>query len=103
MSEEAKTQMQEVEDSAWVSRWLVEDYGTQTNSESSSSKDALTPEGKKPKPFHILSDVVSGILRPRFSDECPQRIRSIGLACCQHDPARRPTAAQVVRMLEGAD
>ncbi|KAE9296122.1 hypothetical protein PF001_g17007 [Phytophthora fragariae] len=38
MSEEAKTQMQEVEDSAWVSRWLVEDYGTQTNSESSSSK-----------------------------------------------------------------
>ncbi|KAE9097449.1 hypothetical protein PF007_g16613 [Phytophthora fragariae] len=68
-----------------------------------SELDALTPEGKKPKPFHILSDVVSGILRPRFSDECPQRIRSIGLACCQHDPARRPTAAQVVRMLEGAD
>ncbi|EGZ24098.1 hypothetical protein PHYSODRAFT_253201 [Phytophthora sojae] len=37
MSEEAKTQMQEVEGSDWVSRWLVEAYGTQASDASSSN------------------------------------------------------------------
>ncbi|KAE9049693.1 hypothetical protein PR003_g3785 [Phytophthora rubi] len=62
--------------------------------------DALTSEGKKPKPFQILTDVMAGMLRPSFSDQCPPRIRRIGVACCQHDPTRRPTAAQVANMLE---
>ncbi|OWZ24129.1 TKL protein kinase [Phytophthora megakarya] len=39
--------------------------------------DALTPEGKKLKPFQILSDVMARRLRPSFSDECPRQIRRI--------------------------
>ncbi|KAG3163391.1 hypothetical protein PI124_g5530 [Phytophthora idaei] len=62
--------------------------------------DALTPEGKSQKPFTILAEVIAGVLRPTFSNECPQQIRQIGVACCQHDPNRRPTAAQVVEMLK---
>lgn len=65
--------------------------------------DALTAEGKKPKPFQILTDVMAGMLRPSFSENCPSRIRRIGVACCQHDPIRRPTAAQVADMLQAAD
>ncbi|KAL4124222.1 hypothetical protein PRIC2_010059 [Phytophthora ramorum] len=65
--------------------------------------DALTSNGKKPKPFQILTDVMAGMLRPSFSEDCPSRIRRIGVACCQNDPIKRPTAAQVVRMLEGAE
>ncbi|KAG6583179.1 TKL protein kinase [Phytophthora cinnamomi] len=66
-------------------------------------QDASTSRGAKPKPFQILADVIAGVLRPSFTDECPTRIRRIGVACCQYDPALRPTAAQVVRMLEEAD
>ncbi|KAG2923353.1 hypothetical protein PC114_g4805 [Phytophthora cactorum] len=65
--------------------------------------DVLTAEGKKPKPFHILTDVMAGMLRPSFSENCPPRIRRIGVACCQQDPSRRPTAAQVANMLQEAD
>ncbi|KAF1778322.1 Protein kinase-like domain [Phytophthora cactorum] len=65
--------------------------------------DVLTAEGKKPKPFHILTDVMAGMLRPSFSENCPSRIRRIGVACCQQDPSRRPTAAQVAKMLQEAD
>ncbi|RLN96164.1 hypothetical protein BBJ28_00025104 [Nothophytophthora sp. Chile5] len=63
--------------------------------------DAVTTNGKKPKPFQILQDVMSGTLRPSFSSECPPRIQYVGEACCQHDPAQRPTAAQLVKMLQG--
>ncbi|KAG1697960.1 hypothetical protein DVH05_015444 [Phytophthora capsici] len=62
--------------------------------------DALTSEGKKLKPFQILADVMAGMLRPSFSEGCPSKIRRIGVACCQHDQSRRPTAAQVVAMLQ---
>ncbi|GMF30926.1 unnamed protein product [Phytophthora fragariaefolia] len=65
--------------------------------------DALISEGKKPKPFQVLSDVMAGMLRPSFSDSCPARIRRIGVACCQHDPARRPRAAQVACLLEQSE
>ncbi|KAE9010592.1 hypothetical protein PR002_g15309 [Phytophthora rubi] len=65
--------------------------------------DALTSNGKKPKPVQILADVAAGMLRPSFSEDCPRRIRRIGVACCQQDPTRRPNAAQVGRMLEGGD
>ncbi|KAF4316840.1 hypothetical protein BBO99_00008039 [Phytophthora kernoviae] len=58
-------------------------------------------DGKKAKPFHILQEVMIGTLRPSFSEECPPRIRRVGVVCCQHDPARRPTAASLVRMLQG--
>ncbi|KAG3249798.1 hypothetical protein PI124_g5528 [Phytophthora idaei] len=65
--------------------------------------DALTPDGNKPKPVQILADVMAGMLRPSFSEECPGRIRRIGVACCQQDPTRRPSATQVVKMLTEAD
>ncbi|KAL3660803.1 hypothetical protein V7S43_014205 [Phytophthora oleae] len=63
--------------------------------------DCVGTNGKKAKPFHILQEVMSGTLRPSFSRDCPPRIRRIGVACCQHDPARRPTATQLVQLLEG--
>ncbi|RLN14404.1 hypothetical protein BBJ28_00027217, partial [Nothophytophthora sp. Chile5] len=63
--------------------------------------DFLTAGGKKPKPFQILKEVMTGTLRPNFSEECPPRIRRVGVACCQQDAARRPTAAQLVRLLQG--
>uniref|UniRef100_H3H2F7 Protein kinase domain-containing protein n=1 Tax=Phytophthora ramorum TaxID=164328 RepID=H3H2F7_PHYRM len=65
--------------------------------------DALTPDGKKPKPFHILADVMAGVLRPNFSDDCPRAVRRIGVACCQQDPERRPTAAQILQMLKESE
>jgi mitogen-activated protein kinase kinase kinase 7 len=65
--------------------------------------DALSADKKKPKPFQLLTDVMAGMLRPNFSEGCPPRIRRIGVACCQHDPSRRPTAAQIVGMLEETD
>ncbi|KAK1937101.1 putative serine/threonine-protein kinase drkA [Phytophthora citrophthora] len=63
--------------------------------------DILTSEGKKEKPFRILQMVMSGHLRPSFSDDCPSRIRRVGVTCCQHDPARRPNASALVKMLKG--
>jgi mitogen-activated protein kinase kinase kinase 7 len=65
--------------------------------------DALTSVGTKPKPIQVLAEVITGVLRPSFSRDCPRRIRRIGVACCQQDPSRRPTAARVVTMLEEAD
>ncbi|KAL3660816.1 hypothetical protein V7S43_014218 [Phytophthora oleae] len=65
--------------------------------------DVLRPDGKKPRPFQIMEDVMTGKLRPSFSEDCPPRISRISTACCQHDPARRPTASQVVRILNGDD
>ncbi|KAJ8571756.1 hypothetical protein ON010_g5074 [Phytophthora cinnamomi] len=58
---------------------------------------------EKPKPFQILAGAMAGELRPSFLDLCPSRILRIGTACCQHDPAKRPTAEQVVAMLQATD
>ncbi|KAF4032469.1 Protein tyrosine kinase [Phytophthora infestans] len=63
--------------------------------------DCAGSDGKKPKPFHILQEVMAGTLRPSFSQDCPPRIRRIGVLCCQHDPSRRPSGAQLVEMLQG--
>ncbi|POM70774.1 TKL protein kinase [Phytophthora palmivora] len=65
--------------------------------------DALTAEGKNKKPFKILADVIAGMLQPSFSEECPQQIRQLGVACCQYDPDQRPSAPQVVEMLKQMD
>ncbi|RLN55038.1 hypothetical protein BBJ29_006556 [Phytophthora kernoviae] len=62
--------------------------------------DAVSADGKKLKPFQLLTEVIQGTLRPSFSEECPQRIRRLAEACCQHDSERRPTASQLVAMLE---
>ncbi|GMF66674.1 unnamed protein product [Phytophthora fragariaefolia] len=62
---------------------------------------ALGPNGKKMKPFLILKHVVDGLLRPSLSDACPLRIRKAADACFQHDPNLRPSASELVKLLEG--
>jgi mitogen-activated protein kinase kinase kinase 7 len=64
--------------------------------------DAVTQGGSKMKPVQILQDVVAGTLHPNFAEDCPRRIRRIGLACLAHDPSSRPTVRQLVRELEGS-
>ncbi|GAB9472531.1 Tkl/drk protein kinase [Globisporangium polare] len=63
--------------------------------------DASGPSGEKLKAFQILNDVMAGTLHPSFTAECPPRIKMIAEACFQRDPAQRPTAKQLVEMLEG--
>ncbi|KAL3660810.1 hypothetical protein V7S43_014212 [Phytophthora oleae] len=63
--------------------------------------DAATEQGGKPKPFQILQDVMAGKLRPTFSQDCPPRIKKVGLACLSLDPADRPTAKELVKELQG--
>ncbi|KAG6583246.1 TKL protein kinase [Phytophthora cinnamomi] len=62
---------------------------------------ALGANGEKMKPFLILKQVVDGLLRPSLSDGCPQRIRKAADACFQHDPEQRPSASELVKLLEG--
>ncbi|GMF36503.1 unnamed protein product [Phytophthora fragariaefolia] len=65
--------------------------------------DALTEDGTKMKPFKILHEVMSGTLRPSFSDVCPLRIQQISSACLAPDPLSRPTAQELLQDLEGKD
>ncbi|KAG3086684.1 hypothetical protein PC122_g9178 [Phytophthora cactorum] len=80
----------------------LQNYGDYTSWERASAPfhDAVSPVGTKLKPIQILNEVMQGTLRPSFSPECPRRIRVIGVGCYQHDPDRRPTAAQLLRLLE---
>ncbi|ETI37154.1 TKL/DRK protein kinase [Phytophthora nicotianae CJ01A1] len=73
---------------------------TELDTVNSPFHDAVSPIGTKLKPIQILNEVMQGTLRPSFSPECPRRIRVIGVGCYQHDPDRRPTAAQLLRLLE---
>ncbi|KAG2838573.1 hypothetical protein PC116_g8298 [Phytophthora cactorum] len=73
---------------------------TELDTASAPFHDAVSPVGTKLKPIQILNEVMQGTLRPSFSPECPRRIRVIGVGCYQHDPDRRPTAAQLLRLLE---
>ncbi|KAG6975348.1 hypothetical protein JG688_00002486 [Phytophthora aleatoria] len=63
--------------------------------------NTLGANGEKMKPFHVLKEVVDGTLRPSLSTGCPQRICKAADACFQHDPDLRPSASELVRMLEG--
>jgi mitogen-activated protein kinase kinase kinase 7 len=63
--------------------------------------DAVDAKGGKLQPFRVLEGVMSGVLRPSFSHECPQRVRRLGVACLQHDPRRRPSALELVDVLGG--
>ncbi|EGZ11205.1 hypothetical protein PHYSODRAFT_337950 [Phytophthora sojae] len=56
--------------------------------------------GQENKPIQILTDVMVGKLRPSFSDKCPPRILCIAAECCQLDAFKRPTATEVVKMLQ---
>ncbi|KAL3660804.1 hypothetical protein V7S43_014206 [Phytophthora oleae] len=63
--------------------------------------NTLGANGEKMKPFHVLKEVVDGTLRPSLTPECPQRIRRAAVACFQHDPKLRPSASELVQLLEG--
>ncbi|KAF1791874.1 Tyrosine-protein kinase, catalytic domain [Phytophthora cactorum] len=75
---------------------------TELDTASAPFHEAVSPVGTKLKPIQILNEVMQGTLRPSFSSECPRRIRVIGVGCYQHDPDRRPTAAQLLRLLEAS-
>ncbi|KAF1317289.1 Tkl protein kinase, partial [Globisporangium splendens] len=63
--------------------------------------DAKTAGHNEPlQPFHILKLVMAGTLQPNFTDACPAPIRTIATLCLQRDPAHRPSALDVVAMLE---
>ncbi|KAE9221917.1 hypothetical protein PF005_g6910 [Phytophthora fragariae] len=62
--------------------------------------DAVSPVGTKLKPIQVLNEVMQGTLRPSFSADCPRRIRVIGVGCYQHDASQRPTADQLLHLLE---
>ncbi|ETV80446.1 TKL protein kinase, variant 2 [Aphanomyces astaci] len=51
-----------------------------------------------PKPM-IAMKVMDGELRPTFSPQCPAQVLAIANRCLLHDPAERPTAAEVARLL----
>ncbi|CAI5741681.1 unnamed protein product [Hyaloperonospora brassicae] len=63
--------------------------------------NAFRANGDKVKPFLILKKVVDGSLRPSLVAGCPQRVREIAEACFQHDPTLRPSAAELVKLLDG--
>eukprot|EP00644_Phytophthora_capsici_P017302 jgi/Phyca11/553853/estExt2_Genewise1Plus.C_PHYCAscaffold_570005 len=48
----------------------------------------------------ILSLVAEGKLRPDFSEDCPKAIVDLADCCLQNDPKNRPTAAEIVVILE---
>ncbi|TMW57968.1 hypothetical protein Poli38472_013442 [Pythium oligandrum] len=50
----------------------------------------------------IVIKVAKGELRPTFAADCPEIIKKIANACLQFDPALRPSASSVVRMLNDA-
>ncbi|CAK4686334.1 unnamed protein product [Aphanomyces euteiches] len=47
----------------------------------------------------IMVKVVSGELRPLFSEDCPHWIKDLAEDCLALDPAKRPTAAQVSHLI----
>jgi tRNA A-37 threonylcarbamoyl transferase component Bud32 len=63
--------------------------------------DACSATGEQLKPFQILNDVMAGTLHPSFTAECPPRILKVAELCFQRDPSERPSAAELVQLLEG--
>lgn len=63
--------------------------------------DVKTSErGTKMQPFLILTQIMAGELQPTFTDDCPAFIRQLGDRCLDHDPSVRPSAEEIVGLLE---
>ncbi|OQR92927.1 protein kinase [Achlya hypogyna] len=50
----------------------------------------------------LTMKLVTGMLRPTVSDDCPTCIKLIIRQCLQHDPALRPTSDKVLELLREA-
>lgn len=63
--------------------------------------DVKTSErGTKMQPFLILTQIMAGDLQPTFSDDCPAFIKQLGGRCLDHNPGVRPSAEEIVSLLE---
>ncbi|RLN97441.1 hypothetical protein BBJ28_00017999 [Nothophytophthora sp. Chile5] len=62
-----------------------------------------TSRGSMLQPFHILKLVMNGCLQPNFSPTCPPGVQAIADLCLLRDPAQRPRAKTVVKLLERLD
>ncbi|OQR84301.1 serine/threonineprotein kinase [Achlya hypogyna] len=55
---------------------------------------------EKCNPLLLQAKILDG-LRPSLRADCPEWYQQLAVACMQHDPSVRPTAADVVAALEG--
>ncbi|KAL3660800.1 hypothetical protein V7S43_014202 [Phytophthora oleae] len=62
--------------------------------------DAVTEGGSKARHFQILQEVMAGERRPSFSPGCPPSILRLAADCLSPGPSRRPTASEVVQVLD---
>ncbi|OQR98000.1 kinase, partial [Thraustotheca clavata] len=50
----------------------------------------------------IIRDVMSGKLRPHFTDSCPEWVKLLADSCLQFDPEKRPKIGQIISLLNDA-
>ncbi|KAF0692324.1 Aste57867_16581 [Aphanomyces stellatus] len=62
--------------------------------------DLRTAAGKPFTDASIMANVMSGSILPGFSLDCPDWFVALGRQCLSFDPSVRPTAIEVVRMLQ---
>ncbi|TMW61827.1 hypothetical protein Poli38472_010890 [Pythium oligandrum] len=51
--------------------------------------------------LYVITSIVTGSMRVRFSSACPESIRRLGMRCTELDPSRRPSALEVAYELRG--
>ncbi|OQR91706.1 hypothetical protein ACHHYP_20174 [Achlya hypogyna] len=50
--------------------------------------------------LEVMNGVVAGTLRPSLRPDCPVWLRDLATACMAHDPKQRPTAHEIVKLLQ---
>ncbi|OQR97472.1 serine/threonine-protein kinase TNNI3K-like [Achlya hypogyna] len=51
-------------------------------------------------PAKVMYEVIAGRLRPSLRTDCPTWLRELATACMAHDPKQRPTAHEIVKLLQ---
>ncbi|OQR94498.1 hypothetical protein ACHHYP_01269 [Achlya hypogyna] len=54
----------------------------------------------KMAPVKVVYEVMAGRLRPSLRADCPTWLRELATACMAHDPKQRPTAHEIVKLLQ---